>query len=248
MGGKRVLINLLLVAVYFFSICVADCSNDLKDRAIQFFGSDLPGLMHLLQSKKSGDLFELYSGIYIQGTLSQRVLGFDLEIKFANNEIKIPGNRCDMRLRTTEFDIVTENSVIECKSSAKPSTYAKEYFRQFDKEQTMLDWLALVGRDYDNKTLKVDYYLKHDGAPVLFKLRGYSTCNKDIGVEFSWIRTDGEQDYVQQLISLVKMLASKKFVVFFKEYVPVPFKEKLEYNNIAFCEGIDEFTSEYVEA
>ena len=90
----------------------------------------------------------------------QDILGFDLAIVFYPNSIPFKLGQEAVLLRTTEFDVVTSNFVIECKSCAVPR--GGKSLAQFIKEKQVLKWICWVAHKIKRGKISIKHNFKSD--------------------------------------------------------------------------------------
>lgn len=206
--------------------------------------SHLPGFNKLLHSGHEGRFFELESALYI--LLSrighQDILGFDLEIMFysSNPHDILSANlgQETVLLRTTEFDIVTTDFVIECKKCA--AARSGKSVSQFLKEKDTLKWINWIARKIKRGKLRIAHnFSSKSMEKSVFTLSKISR-KSHVGVTFScsWVIGRDAEECIESLKRIINMLSEKALIVFFKNSADPDFMRTLVENKIDFRENI----------
>ncbi len=202
--------------------------------------SHLPGFNKLLHSGHEGRFFEMESALYIllRSIGHQDILGFDLEIAFFYSEIPFNLGQQTILLRTTEFDVVTTDFVIECKNCAAPRS--GKSIAQFLKEKDTLKWMRWVARKIQSGKLCISHVFSgKNREKSVFTLSDFSKKSK-VGVTFScsWVVGRDAEECIESLKRIINMLSEKSLIVFFKNSADPDFMRTLVENKIDFRENI----------
>ncbi|MFH1254419.1 MAG: hypothetical protein V1646_03245 [bacterium] len=202
--------------------------------------SHLPGFNKLLHSGHEGRFFEMESALYILlGRIGcQDILGFDLEIDFFSNSSTVNLGEETILLRTTEFDVVTMDFVIECKSCAAPR--GGKSIAQFIKEKDTLRWIRWIARKIKRGTLRISHsFNSKNREKSVFTLSNISKKSHD-GVTFScsWVVGRDAEECIESLKNIINMLSGKELIVFFRNSAGPDFMRTLVENKIDFRENI----------
>ncbi len=193
---------------FFFFVSLSGLSRlEVVDLALYNFAGK-PGLQHLLNNiidyEKScfpnkvyfakhpnGALFELESALHLKDTLSHNIIGFGLDIRVSENKRRPKFNfvldRGDyyeeglieiVELRETEFDVVTSDYCVECKSGR---IFSDGCSKQFKKEVNMIKFFRQLKRDINFGDVMIEY-----SGDYLY-INGDITNNCIIEFECNWI-------------------------------------------------------------
>lgn len=234
--------TLLIIYITYSSLLLGVHNQAVVALAAEVFPSTMPGLEKLISAGplNQGSSFELESALVL-GQKNEHVIGFDLAIAFEDNQACIAIDDRVIVLNSTEFDIVTDTLAIECKSGEHPSTI--KCLKQLIKEQTMLAWMHSLAQDLKNGTLTIRVE-RRTHKTTFIALNGPSTRNRPIGLAVSWLENMKGPKIVEQLVSIIDMLATKHLVALFRATIPEEFKVDLTLHNIDFTENID-FASDF---
>jgi hypothetical protein len=198
--------------------------TSMRNLARTSFPANFPGLEPLLNTDTTGAAFELESALYAQKELEEIILGFGLKIKIKEEGIELDNGQ---EIRTTEYDIVTLNYVIESKSSEHPGRHAG--INQFKKEQNMLIWLQIILKEIINNTLT--YGITYDPdieKNPFFTVYGTATNFQEVSLTCNWIPYLNDEQFIYSWIQLIKSLSQKTLLIFFKYKANTHLKARLE--------------------
>jgi hypothetical protein len=231
------------VSLFFISISaqIPDQRSQFIDQCVhEKFDDHLPGLAYELRHlNNSGSLFELESGLYAQECLEARVYGFKLEFSFLEGYNTIQENSRTVLLADTEFDIVTDTWVIECKGFYD-GEHAYEWLHvldQIEKEQRMTHWLDALYEDILSGDVKVQYIVSKKGKNR-FVIWGKLTGEKKVVVECSWVTGHAEQVCLKQFIEAVGAVANKEPIAFFRSPLGSYLRKEFKKRDFVFCDNI----------
>ncbi len=196
------------------------------------FNINMPGFQAVLDSPNVGKWFELETALCIHDFYNEKVLGFNLDINITdtlNNrvvEVLIPGYKVE--LRSTEYDIVTNEHVFECKSGKIISKRIK--MSQFFKERNLIEWFKVVKREALEGSLTYKIEFSKKGNPVLV-INGISTMGKDIRLVSSWIDCWSSNDFYDHWSEIIELLSTKELILVFKRRSSGYVRALLQRNN-----------------
>ncbi len=224
----------LLFVLSFFNSTIKPWHT--KTPSSPVFSEKRRGLIKLLrQIDIKGNEFEIASALKLAYD-GERIVGFDLDINFKDGCVTVVIDREMHQLHTTEFDIVSSNYVVECKSSKNPSINCD--IAQFTKEQTMLRWLNAVMRDLDKRKLSINSYISKRSNKPFIVLNGPCTNYKDIDFTSTWFTAENEDECIDQFISIIEILVDKDVRVMFQGLLTAEFGNELYEQGLPFEEGI----------
>jgi hypothetical protein len=251
MSAKTPYAHFIILTLFILNTTVAygfnnqpRCSYSLnKIRKIEWYAEELfggsqplPGFSRFISDKKNkrketGNIFELESALYLQQKKCDPILGFSLTIQFAYDGAFVNiNNEGIVELATTEFDVISQHHVVECKSSWHPSRTTS--MQQLEKEQTMLRWMNSLFQDLQHGDLTISYELGK------ITLKGPSTCNVNIDLYSNWMDELPIANPIDRFIYIMSLLATKNLLVFFKNAVSPEFAEKLSHNNFRYQDNV----------
>ncbi len=223
-------------------INIRDIVLETQNAAIRRIAStiyppDLPGLAPLLNTATDGASFELESALYAEKELGETILGFGLELVIKEGVVQILLDGEILEMRTTEYDVVTQNYVIESKSSGRPGRHAR--IDQFEKEKTMLLWLKVVLEEMvaDTMAYGITYDPDIEGVPF-FTINGAATCYQEISFTCNWIPYLDDEQFIFSWIQLIRMLSQKTLLVFFKNTANAHLRARLEERDLEFYDEV----------
>ena len=233
----RTTVKKVLLSSAFFPLYIFGLSNqEIVDLADEEFSSTMPGIEKLIATgpRNRGSSFELEAALVLDQS-NETIKGFDLEITFEKKTAHIAIDGHEALLNATEFDIITDNLAVECKSG---TTIDGRCYAQLLKEQTMLAWMHALAKELKRGTLSL-CIKRHTHALTFFELKGQATRNKPLCMAMSWIHGTDEEKCLAQLIDIIQMLATKKVVALFRATIPEAFGIKLKLHGIDFVEDIE---------
>ena len=202
--------------------------------------SHLPGFNRLLNSGHEGRFFEMESALYIwfDQTWHQDILGFDLEIAFFSSGIPFNLGQETVLLRTTEFDVVATDFVIECKNCAAPRR--GKSIAQFLKEKDTLKWIRWIARKIKRGKLCISHNFNSKNREKSVFTLSNSSKKSQVGVTFScsWVVGRDAEECIESLKKIINMLSGKELIVFFRNGADSDFMRALVENRIDFRENI----------
>ncbi|MFA6526888.1 MAG: hypothetical protein WCT20_00490 [Candidatus Babeliales bacterium] len=228
---KKVLMSSALFPLYIFGLS----NQEIVDLANEEFSSTMPGIEKLIATGpyNRGSSFELEAALVLSQN-DEAVRGLDLEITFDKKTAHIAIDDHEALLNATEFDIITDNLAVECKSG---TTIDGRCYAQLLKEQTMLAWMHALAEEINNGTLSL-HVKRHTHALTFFELKGQATRNKPLCMAMSWIHGIDENECLAQLIDTIQLLATKKLIALFRATIPETFGLKLKDHGIDFVDDI----------
>ena len=211
----------------------------IQELAITKF-SHLPGFNKLLNSGNEGRFFEMESALYILlGRMGyQDIFGFDLEFAFFSSEIPFNLGHEIVLLRTTEFDVVTTDFVIECKNCAAPRS--GKSIAQFLKEKDTLKWIRWIARKIKRGKLCISHNFNgKNREKSVFTLSNISKkSHKGLIFSCSWVIGRDAEECIESLKKIINMLSENELIVFFRNSAEQDFMRALVENRIDFRENI----------
>lgn len=235
---KRSLAVLSTTFIFLTHLLFGLNNPDIADLAKGSFSRKTPGIKKLIATspENKGASFELESALLVSQAHEQAE-GFDLAIIFENNEALIftDYETPPVLLKSTEFDLITKRFAFECKGGG--SIHEEKCLEQLLKEQLMLDWMKKLAQELDNETLHIRLK-RHTATTTFLTLKSPSTLYRPISLAFSWIGTQEESLCIKQLIKIIKMLATKNLLAFFKTPIPHAFKLKLQQHAIDYVDNM----------
>ncbi|MBD3273356.1 hypothetical protein GF385_03355 [Candidatus Dependentiae bacterium] len=171
-----------------------------------------------------GKLFELETALTLKDHFKEDILGLNLEINISDYKnspkakVLLDGSRVE--LRTTEYDVVTKNFVVECKSGKINAKKINLY--QFIKERNVIKWFKKIKEEIINGCLNYGIKLTKKGRAMLV-LNGPSTLNKDICLLSCWLRdfdTNFNTEVFYDIWSrIIDIISSKELILIFKQKI-----------------------------
>lgn len=233
----------LFYSFLFFMPLKSLTSNQVLTLAADHFNLTLPGfefeklsrLGRIAKQKLSGRFFELEAAVCLKEFYNQNIIGFNLDINISdtlNNqevEVMVPGST--VVLRTTEYDVVTNDYVIECKSGSFKVKENRIY--QFLKERNLIEWFKILKEEIISGSLSSRIELNRKLKKVLV-LNGISTMGKDICLMSSWFKYFKSMDYYDFWTEIIDLLLNKELCLIFKTRISDKSKEFLEQKGFKF--------------
>ncbi|MFH1461856.1 MAG: hypothetical protein ABIF12_02850 [bacterium] len=233
----------LFYSFLFFMSLKPLTSNQILALAKESFNLTLPGfeyerlfkLGRTAKKKMLGRFFELETAVCLKEFYNENIIGFNLDINISdtlNNqevEVMIPGSIA--ALRTTEYDVVTNGYVIECKSGSFKARENRIY--QFLKERNLIEWFKTLKEEIISGSLSSRIELNRKGKRVLI-LNGISTMGKDIRLMSSWFKYFKSMDYYDFWTEIIDLLSNKRLCLIFKTIISYQSKEFLEQEGFKF--------------
>lgn len=186
------------------------------------------GIRHLIEKTTKlydqGTFFELVGLLHAKLVLEQEIEGAWLEIVLESpKKIRINYKNEPYVLHSVEFDVITQDFVIECKSALDTSCVKVD---QFIKEAAMLDWLGQIRDEWNNKNFKKDIINKN--GRVLLVICGTCTGGRDVKLFSSWTNQNSSKTKcLKSWHDLISNLAQKQVFGFFEHGVLSGLQEKL---------------------
>ncbi|MCK4651372.1 hypothetical protein KAT08_04325 [Candidatus Babeliales bacterium] len=214
--------------------------NSLKSISKLHFAYNLPGFSKTLAFKNYGDSFELESALYLK-SLGEHVYGFGLEIELRNmtgKKIVVPleGLNDFFEIRTTEYDVVTEKFVVECKAG-KSKSFKK--INQFIKEQKMLIFIKNIYDELMNNSSCFCNFSFNKKGRSIFTLNGVSTEHQDVSLMSNWITGKTIEKCVKEWANIINILSKKSLIIMFKYSVSNSFAKILREKDLIFYDNIN---------
>ena len=228
----------------------------ILNAARTIFSPDMPGFADTLSlavrehKPNLGHTFEIETAVVIQmdQELQEKlgpVQGFNLDIQFQKAYPLIYLDGTLIELRTTEYDVVTENYIIECKSGK-----ISKKVDQLLKEQNILKWFKTVylellenaDKSKDERTINIKINILRN--PPTLSIQGISTNGKIVTFYSHWITnnkslTDDEENLLTRWLSLIEFIAQKKqLYLFSKKPISDPIAHKLSVLSIPFLDSV----------
>lgn len=224
-GISRRFINSVLILMgsvsFLFFMPLKSLSNrEIIQLSQERFDSNMPGFQSVLKSRSFGKWFELETALCIHDFYNEKVLGFNLDINITstlttnNNivEVLIPGLK-KVELRGTEYDVVTDKHVFECKSGK----FKKRInMRQFLKERNLIEWFKVIKGETITGSLNYRIKFTKKGKPILV-LNGISTLGKDICLSSNWLKDFNPDNFYDHWSEIIELLSTKKLQLVFKQ-------------------------------
>ncbi|MBD3232026.1 hypothetical protein GF322_05220 [Candidatus Dependentiae bacterium] len=248
--------SFILLVFTFFQISVFPISNqEILQKIESKFPSNTPGLNQTLDAlnKNLNDLndgrwFELEVALYAEEYMNEKVLGFGLSIEFwdENKEQRLIYLNADnnLDLKNTEYDIVTQNFMFECKLCRNPKNFDK--IKQFNKERRIILFFKMIHEHLIKNQLSINCKFKKTKKRefCIFTINGILTNYKDISFSLSWINSKTVEECLKQFDEIVKLIASKSLIVMFKGIITQNLMSKLSYWGFEYMHGIKAEDSE----
>ncbi|MFH1831877.1 MAG: hypothetical protein ABH827_03670 [bacterium] len=211
----------LFLSIYSYN---SDQKTAIVDLAKKTFGTfknpifgSLPGLKKLLNGhncQNDGPSFELLTALYLHGD-NQNIIGLNLDIVVFDSEIGYLQDGSRVCLRSSEFDVITDKIVCECKSTQDPEIQKTKELAQFAKERSMLAWVTQVCEEIKTDKIDVSCRINRNGH-FLLMLNGKCTGYKDVSLMSSWVDGVTEKECYAQWGRILHMLSNKSFMAVFK--------------------------------
>lgn len=244
--------SLIFSFVLFFNSFIFVYSS-LNVKQIELFSKILYketlGFKELYNSNALGKWFEMESALWMQNSMQQDIIMFDVTIEVVSincPDKKVPCINDFFELKSTEFDVLTGQFAIECKALTNPVLDTS--LEQILKEKRVLEWLFLVNQEYEKRQLDIDIFLSHKNNSPLLKICGESTFGKEIILGSNFFNffeknkieeKDLKKFYIDLWFNLISNLANKSFKVLFKNSIKDSELEKnFKEENIDFMENI----------
>jgi len=226
--------TLFFILVLFTKILFALSNEEIELLAIKNFVSGYPGFAYTLNSPNSGKYFEMESALLAQ--IYEPIIGFSLDIAILGDKANIYLDDNIIEMRPTEYDVITQNFVIECKNSINPNKNTK--VEQFIKEKKMLLWLNSVYLAIKNNIITTSITRTKKGK-ICLTLNGEATCWKDISIMSSWVDATTVEDAIAQWTFILNLLSTKIPIVFFKSPISTHLGNRLTSNGIFYKDNIN---------
>jgi hypothetical protein len=244
------ILNKLFISFYFIAhwACLLSGPDpeNIKSAALDSFDLDLPGFKYTItHACTPGDWFELEAALYAEHILLDPVAGLRLAIEFNKPSIIIPSDdNQTTELRSTEFDIITAQYAIECKSSCHNKKSYEKAAQQICKEVTMLAWLKKISDDIAKKNISITHHFERSKRRFtkpksIFTIKGPCTLGQNVQFYCSWVDQEASEQCIEQLKSIVTFMAHKTLLVLFKTYIPEALIKNLEKKNIAYRADVE---------
>ncbi|MFC1894891.1 hypothetical protein ACFLYH_03000 [Candidatus Dependentiae bacterium] len=156
--NQKIFLIIPLFISFFFIPCFSN-NNTIIELSKKTFSPNMPGLQETINSKNVGSIFELETALFVNKNMKEKIIGFSLDINFLFNDNKkhyayVKNEKTSknqiIELITTEYDVVTESSVIECKMGKKNK---RKNFKQFRKEANTLLLFKKIKEELEGKKL-----------------------------------------------------------------------------------------------
>jgi len=229
--------------------CTTNIYSNYQDNilayAINYFDKNTPGLVPLfLQTDQNkGHFFELETALLLANQ-NENVIGFGLSLTFRNPNECVQINGYKALLQTTEFDIITDNFATECKSG---KIQVKKTLDQLIKEQTIIAWcrelVKEIAMNVQNKEKIFGFtHSTRKNQPFVI-ITTPSTIRNGIPhalhVTSSWFDTKDPDRCINQFISIVQLLATKKVRLCLKNEASPELISGLHRHNIPFNDNVN---------
>lgn len=199
------------------------------------------GIRHLIETTENafsqGTFFELVGLLHAKLSLNQEIEGAGLQIVLENPaRVIINYKNQPYELHSSEFDVITQDFVIECKSACDTS-HVK--LQQFVKEAAMIDWLGQIRDEWNDKNFRKGISL--EGGRVFLIIQGFCTGGREVKLFSSWTnRNIAKRKYLYDWYNLISNLAEKKVIVFFENGVfSEEYQDKLAFAGVKYQDRID---------
>jgi len=236
----------LFFPIFYFSFLFSISNQEIKSLAKQKFNK-VPGFELTLSSQNYGKWFELETALCAEEFIGEEVIAFGLLINIWNQDhvMRISyGNEDYLELKTTEFDIVTENHVIECKNSAKP-----KFYEQFLKEQSMLLFFRNLKKDIENNDLdffEIKRNKKKSKNINILTIKGPCTGEKDLSITCNLLNDYSISECENLWLKIIEILSKKSLFVVFRNEVPFETGLDLDRLGIRYAHNVGHFTDDLV--
>ena len=226
--------------LFFFQLLNSLTNHEIEKLAmIKFY--DRPGFSHCLNSSNGGKWFELESALCAEKQ-EEYIQGFSLDINILNRNgekyfVSSNGKNDFFELKTTEYDVVTENFVFECKSGNPDKIKKRLFVEQFLKEENMLSWFAWIYEELTAQRLKVFLCFGRKGKSII-TIKGSPTSGQEVSFTSSWITGKTIEECKEQWFNLIEILAEKQLIIMFKNELPDSLKKKLEDYSLVYKDKI----------
>lgn len=208
--------------------------RELARLAFAQFDPEMPGFQQLLPKiKEPGFAFELETAL-IFAHKHEKVIGFDLDLTFLHQQEFIYFDGQTQELRTTEFDIVTENFAVECKCIKHPHN---KNLPQFIKEKNLLIWCKELAKNIAEEKVAYSFTTYARTKPVVI-ITCPATNGQAIPITSSWLTASSAEGCIEQFKDIILLLSTKYPTVFFSRPVSNEFALKLRDLNISFVDDV----------
>lgn len=222
LGIYRRFINRGLILIgsisFLFFMSLKPLSNrEIIELSQDRFNINMSGFQNVLSSKSIGKWFELETALCLNDFYNEKVLGFSLDINITdtlkNYKVDVLINDSKIELRTTEYDVVTDRHLFECKSGGIRKRTIK--ISQFIKERNLIEWFNVVKRELIAGSLNYKTIFNKKGRRVLV-INGITTLGKDICLTSSWLKNINGDYFYNCWSEIIELISTKKLILIFK--------------------------------
>ena len=217
----------------FFSVVsfqLISLNNDIIQQYFLQAFLGRPGCIETLFSKNSGHWYEMESALCLSHgmrlgelVLRQPVEGFSLSLSFwpklSMGCLGVGGTAKEFSFGGVEFDVITTDFVVECKSVSRPEEYREKSHEQFFKQKLILKWCAQVRDELESGSIAIfdQAYSSHGKSSLL--LKGHCTNMEKIRIWSSWIKEEDRALFLDSWKRLFYSLSKKNQIVFYKHKI-----------------------------
>lgn len=205
---------IFLCAVLFIQARCMDYPAQLEHFALYYF-ADVPGISLACNSKNEGHLFELEAAICLPRVLMrehvgvENIIGFSLGFDFLGTHAVLPVDGEGITPETFEYDIITNNFIIECKTSIEDGSAKIE---QFIKEQKMIHFIEWLLTMIEMRGITLQSEIGKRNRRI-FK---FVYAKQEIKFTCSWIGNECEALAIKNVVRYMSVLRGKQLKIFVK--------------------------------
>ena len=215
---NRGLILIGSISFLFFVPLRSLTNQEILELSQERFNINMPGFQTVLRNKSIGKWFELETALCIHDFYNEKVIGLNLDINISdtlkNHKVDVLINDSKIELRTTEYDVVTDKHVFECKSGRIQKRKIK--IGQFIKERNLIEWFKIVKREIITGSLSYRTMFNRKGWPVLV-INGITTLGKDVCLRSSWLNNINIDDFYSCWSEIIELISTRKLILSFKQ-------------------------------
>ncbi|MCF7899182.1 hypothetical protein K9L05_00865 [Candidatus Babeliales bacterium] len=242
--SKKFFKNFLKIVFFFFLFF--NYLFSISNEEVVFLANQKYSQLSGFSSKNSindqGKCFEFLSALWAEQELHENILGFNLDLCI----LKQKKDKCSNKIRffeqsATEYDVVTDHFLIESKSSSSPNLYTK--IEQLKKEKNTIELCREILNNHESRFLEFSFMYR--GKKPWIGVKGLLERNKKMFFTSKMIRGGNEKELLSQWFELIKTIAKRELLVFFRSPIDTELVSKLQEHDITFYDKIDSLDSDY---
>jgi hypothetical protein len=227
--------SLFFSFLFFIFINASLTSNQILDLASDRFG-EIPGInynrLYLLnrksKSRLAGHFFEIETAICLNDFYDENVIGLNLDVIISdtlnNSVVEVMTFDSNVILTTTEYDVITDKYLIECKSGTFKARQNRA--KQFFKERNLIEWFKVLKQEIISGTLSYRIDVNRKGKKILV-VNGISTFGKDVCLMSTWFKKWYKDDYYDFWTDIINLISKRELFLIFKKGISFQSKKFL---------------------